>query len=159
MKNTLLLIISTSLLVGCSTLQSLQGYVNQEYIDYTNPLVSGRESELYTYVVKVDELLKVYGKENTTKTNLKLDSKQLATALDISNEEAQKIIKIATDLDQINSQNYPILFTIFMGLNANPSSEKNRSEFWNALNKVTDTTFEIRKLEAIKNKKAAQADE
>jgi|APIni6443716594_1056825.scaffolds.fasta_scaffold1019707_1 3-methyladenine DNA glycosylase Mpg len=142
MKNTLL-VISIGFLTGCST---LQGYVNQERIEYVNPLESGKKSELYTYVVKVDELLKVYGKENNTKTDVTLDAKKVEASLNVSHEDAQKIIKIANDLDQVNSQNYPILFTIFMGLNANPSSKENRDEFWKALNKVTDNTLESRRL-------------
>ena len=141
---------------GCNSLQSLQGYVNQEHIKYTPESKSDRTSELYTYVVKVDELLKVYGKENNNKSELTLELEKLKLNGTLKNEETQKLIKLASDLDQLNSQNYPILFTIFMGLNANPSSKENRDSFWTAVNKVSDNTLALRKLELEQSKRTTE---
>ncbi len=135
------LILSLLLLPACS------GFVNQERVYYTDLKKANVDSELITYVVKIDEILKVYDRETTTESNLNLDSEKLASQLNISHKQAEKLVKIAEDLDQINSQNYPMLFTIFLGLNANPSNPQNRQQFWESLNGLIEKTYESRNLQ------------
>jgi len=138
MKKVLTLMLVGGILTGCS------GFVNQESIAYVDPKKMNTESELYTYVVKIDKLLRVYDKEKTQTTKLDLDAEELKVKLGLSHEQTEKLVKLAEDLDQINSQNYPILFTMFLGLNSNPSSSTNRAKFWSSLDNLINKTYEAR---------------
>jgi len=140
MKKLLIPIITLSL-AGCG---AMSGFVNQERIVYKDDSGSPVKSELVTYVTKVDEILKVYDKESTSEVGLDLDAEDLAAKLKVDITTAEKLVKFAADLDQVNSQNYPILFTIFLGLNANPSSSENREKFWNSLSLLINRTYDTR---------------
>ncbi|MCS6135627.1 hypothetical protein G3496_11840 [Shewanella baltica] len=135
-----LLLSSLTILNGCA---GLDGFVNQERIQ--DPLT--KQEELYTYITRVDKLLNIYAVDETTKASLKLALSKIETNAegDINNSKAAKML--AEELDQINSQNYPILFSIVLGLNSNPSSEKNQEKFWESLNNITNQTYSTRERE------------
>lgn len=135
-----LLLSSLTILNGCV---GLDGFVNQERIQ--DP--STKQEQLYTYITRVDKLLNIYAVDETTKASLKLALSKVETNAegDINNSKAAKML--AAELDQINSQNYPILFSVVLGLNSNPSSEKNQEQFWKSLNSITNQTYSTRQKE------------
>ena len=117
--------------------------MNQERIIYRTNSGKIVKSELVTYVTKVDDLLKVYGKEKSNGLDLSIPIREPVGELNLSKQE--ELIQLAETLDQINSQNYPILFTIFLGLNANPSNSENRQAFWKSLDSLIKETYDTRK--------------
>ena len=93
----------------------------------------------------------MYAKENSTKFSILAEVTDAAKTGKIDGkidyEKLEKVIKLAQDLDQINSQYYPFLFTTFLGLNSNPTNETNREHFWETVKQLTTSIDEVRKLE------------
>ena len=147
---TLLLSLITLLLASCS---SFQGYVNQEAIatEDSTPNKWGlnpKGTEIVTYVQNVDELISVYQTTKESETNLDLSGiTGDQVTVQLGHKYSEALNKIAEDLDQVNSENYPLLFTTFLGLNANPSNADNRNAFWGTLQAVISSSKEKRTLQ------------
>lgn len=133
----------TTLALAVSLSGCINGFVNKERIK--DPVT--QKDELYTYITRIDQLLDVYAVDETTKADFKLvldELEKLKGESSASFENTKAAQLLAEKLDQINSQNYPILFSIVVGLNSNPSSKDNQKSFWNTLNNLIDKTHATR---------------